>query len=79
MTSKAIRATYDGKSFQASDPVDIAPNSECLIYSEEILQKKNRGRYRFFIQYCRNAQGPDDQSIEHDHYLYGTLKKGKRE
>ncbi|OQA55967.1 MAG: hypothetical protein BWY45_01984 [Euryarchaeota archaeon ADurb.Bin294] len=35
MTSKAIRATYDGKSFQASDPVDIAPNSECLIYIEE--------------------------------------------
>jgi len=42
MTSKAIRATYDGKSFQVSDPVDIAPNSECLIYIEEIKEKKKR-------------------------------------
>ena len=79
MTSKPIRAPYDGRSFQASDPVDIAPNSECLINIEEIQQKKTGDAIDFLFSIAGTAHGPYDQSIEHDHYLYGTLKKEKRD
>jgi hypothetical protein len=79
MTSKAIRATYDGKSFQVSDPVDIAPNSECLIYIEEIQQKETEDAIDFLFSIAGTAHGPVDQSIEHDLYLYETPKKVKRE
>lgn len=79
MAPKAIRAIYDGKSFQVSDPVDIAPNSECLIYIKEIQQKKTEDAIDFLFSIEGTAHGPDDQSIEHDHYLYGTPKKGKCE
>ena len=79
MTSKPIRAPYDGRSFQVADPVDIAPNSKCLIYIEEIQQKKSEDAIDFLFSIAGTAHGPDDQSIEHDHHLYGTPKKGKRE
>jgi len=79
MTSKPIRAPYDGRSFQVADPVDIAPNSECLINIEEIQQKNSEDAIDFLFSIAGTAHGPDDQSIEHDHYLYGTPKKGKRE
>jgi len=40
MVSKAIHATYDGQSFHVTDPIDIAPNTECIIYVEEVQDKK---------------------------------------
>ena len=79
MVSKAIRATYDGHSFHVTEPIDIAPNSECLIYIEEVQNKKPEDAIDYLFSIAGTAHGPPDQSLEHDHYLYGTPKKVKRE
>jgi hypothetical protein len=79
MVLKAIRATYDGQSFRVSDPIDIAPNSECIIYVEEVQDKKTEDAIDYLFSIAGRAHGPPDQSVEHDHYLYGTPKKVMRE
>jgi len=48
------------------------------------LYRRNQGEKKedaidFLFSIAGTAHGPDDQSIEHDHYLYGTPKKVKRE
>lgn len=78
MVTKALRAIYDGHSFQVTEPVDISPNSECLIYVEEVHPQKIEDAVDYLFSIAGNAHGPADQSIEHDHYLYGTPKKVKR-
>ncbi len=79
MVTKAIRAIFDGHSFQVTDPVDISPNSECLIYVEEVHPQKTGDAIDFLFSIAGSAHGPSDQALEHDHYLYGTPKKVRRE
>ena len=79
MVSKAIRATYDGHSFHVTDPIDIAPNSECIIYVDEVQNQKYEDAIDYLFSIAGSAHGPSDLSIEHDHYLYGTPKKVMRE
>lgn len=79
MVTKAVHATYDGHSFQVNEPIDIAPNSHCIIYIEEIIEKKSEDAIDYLFSIAGTAHGPSNQSLEHDHYLYGTPKKVTRE
>lgn len=79
MVSKAIHATYDGQSFHVTEPIDIAPNTECIIYVEEVKDKKPVDAIDYLFSIAGTAHGPSDQSLEHDHYLYGTPKKVMRD
>lgn len=79
MATKVIRAIYDGHSFQVAEPVDISPNSECLIYIEDVHPQKTEDAIDYLFSIAGTAHGPPDLSIEHDHYLYSNPKKVKRE
>jgi hypothetical protein len=75
MVTKAIRATFDGHSFHVIDPVvDLAPDSECLIYVKEVKPKQTEDAVNYLFSIAGTAHGPRDLSKEHDHYLYGTPK-----
>ena len=62
-----------------TDPVDITPNNECINYVEEVQDKKTEDAIDYLFSIAGTAHGPPDQSVEHDHYLYGTPKKVMRE
>jgi len=79
MVTKAIRTTYDGHSFHVTEPIDIATNSECLIYIEQVEPQKTPDAIDYLFSIAGTAHGPPDQSLEHDHYLYGTPKKVNRD
>jgi hypothetical protein len=74
MATKEVRATFDGHSFHVIDPIDLAPNSECLIYVKEVKPKQAEDAINYLFSIAGTAHGPKDWSKEHDHYLYGTPK-----
>lgn len=82
MATKAIRATFDGRSFHVIDPVDLvplAPDSECLIYVKEVKPKQTKDAISYLFSIAGTVHGPVDWSFEHDHYLYGIPKTVTRE
>lgn len=75
MTTKTIKATYDGINFHPMDTLDLKPNTEYLITIEEIKEETKNGPINFLLKHAGEVEGPSDWSVEHDHYLYGTPKQ----
>lgn len=78
MGAITVKATYDGVSFKIQDPVDLEPNTEYILTIEKEDSKKSENAIDFLIRNAGTISGPSDFSEEHDHYLYGTPKKGKQ-
>ena len=78
MGTITVKATYDGVSFKIQDPVDLEPNTEYILTIEKEDSKKSENAIDFLIRNAGTISGPSDFSEEHDHYLYGTPKKGKQ-
>jgi len=78
MGAITVKATYDGVSFKIQDPVDLEPNTEYILTIEKEDSKKPENVIDFLIRNAGTISGPSDFSEEHDHYLYGTPKKGKQ-
>ena len=76
MTTKKIKATYDGLTFHPIGTLDLEPNTEYLITIEEIKEDTSKGPISFLLKHAGEVEGPSDWSLEHDHYLYGTPKQG---
>ena len=70
-----VKATYDGSSFKIHEPVDLEPNRDYILTVEKEDSKRSIHAIEFLIQHAGTIHGPSDFSEEHDHYLYGTLKK----
>ena len=78
MESITVKATYDGSSFKILEPLDLEPNAEYILTIEKKKQEKPVHAIEFLIKNAGIIHGPSDFSEEHDHYLYGTPKKGKK-
>lgn len=78
MGAITVKATYDGVSFKIQDPVDLEPNTEYILTIEKEDSKKSENAIDFLIRNAGTISGPSDFSEEHDHYLYGTPKKGRQ-
>lgn len=64
-----IEAVFDGKTFQPTEPVKLAPNTRVKI----TILPQNGGEERSFLDVAQslNLDGPPDWSINLDNYLYG--------
>lgn len=74
MGTLTVKAIYDGSKFQISDPVDLKPNTNCLLTIEVIDDEPYEDPFRYLLKHAGTIEGPADWSVEHDHYLYGTPK-----
>ncbi|MBN1168074.1 MAG: hypothetical protein JXA44_13245 [Methanospirillaceae archaeon] len=77
MITRTVRATFDGSHFQISDPVDLEPNTNCILTIEVIEEESYEDPFKFLLKNAGTVIGPPDWSVEHDHYLYGTPKRGE--
>lgn len=78
MTTITVKATYDGSSFKIHEPLDLEPDTEYILTVEKKETEKPVNAIEFLIRNAGTIHGPSDFSEEHDHYLYGTPKKGKK-
>lgn len=72
----SLRAHFDGKQVHIDDPVILKPNTKLLITVLSNEQKKEKTLFDKLEQ-IGTIEGPEDWSVNHDHYLYGTPKKGE--
>jgi hypothetical protein len=79
MGSITIKATFDGTSFKIVEPIELEPNKEYLLTVEKNSTSNGEHAIEFLIKNAGTIHGPPDFSDEHDHYLYGTPKKGNHQ
>ncbi len=77
----ALKGHYDGKVIVPEGPVDL-PAGEPLLITLKLMRKRKRSKKRSALQWMVDNSVADDGlapdlAHEHDHYLYGTPKKGK--
>ena len=84
MTRK-VQAVFDGKVFYPEEPVELEIN-EHYVLNIEPVKKENLNENdnieldaTFDLASLAVKTGIVDLATEHDHYLYGTLKRESRE
>jgi len=77
MGTLTVKATFDGSSFRIIDPLDLKPNTKCLITIEVLDEEPYEDPFQYLLRCAGTIDGPEDWSAEHDHYLYGTPKTRK--
>jgi hypothetical protein len=75
---KTITAIFDGEVFRPASPVDLEPNTSCVItvVTHTPASPKVKSVWEVLDEYTDSIEGPGDLSTELDHYLYGTPKRG---
>ena len=80
MGAITVKATFDGSTFLITDTVNLKSNTDCLLTIEVIEEEPYEDPFKFLLKNAGTVEGPEDWSVEHDHYLYGTPKsKGTNE
>ena len=78
---RTLHAVFDGKVFRPREPLDLAPDRDYVltVESEEATEPAERDPENLveFIASLAVHTGIPDLAHEHDHYLYGTPKRGK--
>lgn len=73
MVTRMIRAIYDGKVFQPTEPIELESNTQVMI-TIEVMESTSVEPYSFLdIALAANLDGPEDGSENHDKYLYGGI------
>jgi len=76
--TKSADVLFDGKVLQPSSPLDLEPNTHYRITIEKV-EKPAEGpdAWQVLESLAGTVDAPADWSAEHDHYLYGTPKRGE--
>lgn len=76
---KTLTAVFDGHVLRPDSPVDLKPNARYQVTIErEVQEAGERNAWDTLEGLIGAIQGPEDWAAEHDHYLYGTPKRGQR-
>ena len=71
----AVRAHFDGKQIRLDEPVKLKPDAKLLITVLNEEKPENKTLFELLDAPIGSIEGPEDWSINHDHYLYGVPKK----
>ena len=76
--AKSIRAVFDGTVLRPEEPVDLKPNSRCVVTIEpedENREQHKEGTYPLStIAALATDMGVDDLSTRHSWYAHGRLE-----
>lgn len=75
--TKRLTATFDGQVLRPDTPLDLQPNTRCVITVEvpESQPRVAEDAWTVLEKAAGSVDAPRDWSAEHDHYLYGTPKR----
>lgn len=73
--ARTLHVTFDGKVLRPEEPVDLKLNTRYVVTIEHEEEKSDF--LDTLVKLAGTAEGPEDWSVEHDHYLYGTPKRMK--
>ena len=73
--AKILHVTFDGKVLRPEEPVDLKLNTRYIVTIE--YEEEKSDLWNTLVKLAGTVEGPEDWSVEHDHYLYGTPKRVK--
>ena len=74
--TQTCEAIFDGKVFHPAGRIQLTPNKQyILIVHEKAEGSMPEGAWDVLDSLSGTIEGPEDWSLEHDHYLYGTPRK----
>lgn len=71
----SVRAHFDGKQIKLDEPVKLKPDTKLLITVLSEGKPIDKTLFELLEAPIGRIEGPEDWSINHDHYLYGVPKK----
>ena len=74
---RIVSATFDGQAFQPDAPLDLQPNTRYILSFHPALENSDLegDAWDLLERLAGTIDAPEDWSIEHDHYIHGTLKR----
>ena len=75
MGTVTVKAMYDGSSFKILEPLDLIPNTEYTLTVEVKNSETAENALDVLRRNIGTIHGPQDWSVEHDHYIRGTPKR----
>ena len=79
MTAITVKATFYGSTFTFHDSINLEPNTEYILTIEKEERMEVESPVEILRKYAGSVHGPPDWSMEHDHYIHGTPKRGINE
>jgi len=77
---KTLEAVFDGSVFRPEAKIDLIPNKHyILVVREKGEEIASLDAWDVLDSLTGSVEAPQDWSFEHDHYLYGVPKKGKKD
>lgn len=74
--TQRISAIFDGKVFQPETPIQLAPNTRCVVTVQTAPDSSSStDAWQLLDTLAGTVEAPADWAAQHDHYLYGTPKK----
>jgi predicted DNA-binding antitoxin AbrB/MazE fold protein len=75
-----IDAVFDGSVFIPDQQVDLEPDTqwEIVIREKTPQVSQTTGLWNLLESLAGTIEGPEDWSVEHDHYLYDTQKRSEK-
>ena len=78
----SIKGHFEGSVFVPDEPVELPQNQPVVIHVLTESESKPKGQAGGFLKTLDSLIGsvnmPSDWASEHDHYLYGTPKRGEK-
>ena len=76
---ETLTAVFDGEVLRPEGPIDLTPNVRYRVTVEqEVAALAGENAWDILARLTGTVEGPTDWAAEHDHYLYGTPKRGDR-
>ena len=74
--SITIDAVFDGEVLRPQEPLELTPNEHYSITIDVSPVSGEVNAWKYLESIAGTIDGPTDWSAEHDHYIYGTPKRG---
>jgi len=74
--SITIDVVFDGEVLRPQQPLELTPNQHYSITIETESESTSVNAWEYLATLAGTIDGPTDWSTEHDHYIYGTPKRG---
>jgi predicted DNA-binding antitoxin AbrB/MazE fold protein len=77
--SITVDVVFDGEVLRPQQPVNLTPNQHYSITIDTSPKQDSGDLWDLLDSVTGSYDGPGDSSAEHDHYIYGTPKRGVTE
>ena len=76
--TRTLTAVFDGEVLRPDGTLDLKPNARYRVTVEdEIEMAEEQSAWDVLEQLAGTVDAPADWATEHDHYLYGSPKRGE--